>query len=237
MKRLARYKNKPVLIAESAVNSMYHSLIRYPMIQAYADDVYGGQGSPTRKKHDAHTKKGRFGFVPMHGASTILNALDAALFIVRESFDIDMMTHPTAVDAGCGCGNILPLFGIAGFHPVGLELEVSSIKIAKEFLKGSWPSAKVKRVDIIKHDYKPYEVVYFFNPLSDRRLEHLFELQVLKTMRPGAVAIGAFSGSIFNSAMLTAADCVSVKQFGSVRLYVKERELTDKELRDTASRW
>lgn len=110
------------------------------------------------------------------------------------------------VDAGCGLGAKVFLATHFFHKSTGVEISPEYVKLANGFLKrwcrdtahyddrtGKYVLPIVIQDDIINHDFSPYDVIYFYSPLSDAVKERAFEFHLLETAKPGALIIGHLS--------------------------------------------
>ena len=115
------------------------------------------------------------------------------------------------IDVGCGLGAKVHLAKLH-FDSYGIELNTdyhriaSEINTPREFFKhGRYKTLQGKQrifnEDALKFDYKPYDVVYFFQPLCQAALQKKLEKRIFDTIRPGSVVIPIYSQSTFPSFM------------------------------------
>lgn len=111
------------------------------------------------------------------------------------------------IDVGCGLGAKVHLAKLY-FDSFGIELNTdyhaiaSAVNTPREFLKyGRYKTSQGKKrifnEDALKFDYKPYNVVYFFQPLCQARLQKQLEHRIFATIKPGTIVIPIYSQSTF----------------------------------------
>ncbi len=100
------------------------------------------------------------------------------------------------LDAGCGCGNVILM---ANMHLLcsyqhGIEFFPETADKAENWLGThrykNEVQFKIIRKDIMKfRGYKDYDVIYFYCPFDDNRLQITFEERLENSMKVGAVLI------------------------------------------------
>lgn len=114
----------------------------------------------------------------------------------------DPKESPRFVDVGCGIGTKLLLARMAGFHVTGIEMTHNYVKVAKKLLShtghNNWQynryrstgrSYEIIEGDALIQDYSPYDVIYFYCPLKDYKMQEKLNLQIVRTARKGAIFI------------------------------------------------
>jgi len=111
------------------------------------------------------------------------------------------------IDVGCGLGSKVHLAGLY-FDSYGIELNQKYCKVAKEintprkfFKYGRYEDLdgknRIFKKDALTFDYNPYDVIYFFRPLSEQPLQEKLEGRIFETAQPGAIIIPIFAQSRF----------------------------------------
>jgi hypothetical protein len=92
------------------------------------------------------------------------------------------------VDAGCGVGNIMLIANYAGLSPHGIEYDANLVKMARKFLGGR---PKITNGDILKHGkrWKKYDIVYFYCPMCDAKMEQRFEESMENQIKVGTFIV------------------------------------------------
>ena len=137
-----------------------------------------------RDKDDSSQNDGRFIFIH-NGSQTRL--LDIFRSVSKNFGRNDKIKF---VDAGAGVGNVLKLayIGFRNNH----NLSIKGIEIDKrleEYQKLLGTNRNIKWGDILKEDYKDYNVIYFYRPFSDSKLQRKFEKRVGETAKVGSYII------------------------------------------------
>jgi len=102
---------------------------------------------------------------------------------------------PTFLDAGCGIGNIMLLARSAGFDVSGIDLNPDLIELAHYLLDSHVVHENSFTLDIANilsyNKYNTFDVIYYYHPLSDSKLESEFEKKVEDEAKEGAIIIAA----------------------------------------------
>lgn len=171
------------------------------LITKYALPIEGKSYENSLKKMQAHKDKGRYLFVPYRDIIQVIEQLIFIKDILYKEQDVVLKNDPfyrsnylpyKFVDAGCGLGFICHLAWNIGFKAYGIEIYDSYLKFCKKFYKKEilkYNPTTFIREDILKHDYKQYDIIYYFCPFTAKNLERRFEKRVLDTMKKGAFLI------------------------------------------------
>ena len=154
----------------------------------------------TYREEQEEYEQGSYPFIPHSTFLTIMQfeALKEGLQKERRwsGHDRARRMNRKFLDAGCGIGNILLIAKEVGLarHIHGIEFFDDTYKKAQSFLcldsKDSVSGIKIFKDDILKFDnYADYDIIYFYCPFNDGRLEIKFEELVEDSMRVGAVLI------------------------------------------------
>lgn len=93
---------------------------------------------------------------------------------------------PTFIDIGCGIGNVMLIAEQFGFDVFGLEKDPYPAAIAAQLFSAD----RVFQSDIFAFpDYARFDVIYYFRPFSQARMQSRFELTIETSMKPGAILI------------------------------------------------
>ena len=93
--------------------------------------------------------------------------------------------NPLFLDAGCGIGNIMLIARVAGFEVAGIEYDPELAKVAKRLT-----CSHVHVGDIAEYSqYKKYDVIYYYVPITNRDKMMRFCNRLGKRMRIGAYVI------------------------------------------------
>lgn len=99
---------------------------------------------------------------------------------------------PTFVDVGCGIGVKLLLARefLYSSKIIGIEIHPKYSTVAERLItcpRIRDTNTTIIEADAIKHNYKPYDIIYFYRPLSIEAKQIALETQILKTARPGTL--------------------------------------------------
>lgn len=141
--------------------------------------------------------KGYYPFIP-NSLNHAMELLKSAKKISNKAQEHGAGWSPYFLDAGCGIGNIMCLASELGYITHGVERCRKNVNVAKQavnarsvdpgpkFVMGS----KVFCGDLFnfKH-YHRYDVIYYYCPISDYKVEMKFEQLVEDKMKKGAVLV------------------------------------------------
>jgi len=152
---------------------------------------------PAKKKRD---EKGCFDVIGNGPAPVAENIAKAKKFLKKYSG----IKQPKFLDCGCGFGNIMLIAYSLGCHAYGIDLNERALKLARlnKDKGNAWcsPSQQfvVYRRDILTYkDYGKYDIVYYYCPMRNGKLERQFEQKVADDMRVGAVILPFYSVNTF----------------------------------------
>lgn len=111
------------------------------------------------------------------------------------------------IDVGCGLGSKVHLAGLY-FDAYGIELSEKYFRVAtqintpKEFhVYGRYvdepTEERIFNVDALDFNYRPYDVIYFFRPISKEPLQKRLEQHIFETAKCGAIIIPIYAQSQF----------------------------------------
>lgn len=106
------------------------------------------------------------------------------------------------IDIGCGVGEKVYLASLFGLRTFGLELRRPLINEGRELLESMghitsrWEQNDRERQcfiqgNALEHDYKEFDILYFYCPLFNFELQTKLEDRIHATAKPGAVVIPA----------------------------------------------
>lgn len=151
-----------------------------------------------------HVRSGAYEYIPLP-LERFLMSLTAA----RAALPKNRTQAPSFIDVGCGIGTKVLLAKQMGFIAHGIEVNREYVRVARDLLVGHGPrweapatiaehkANAAKRVihgDARKHDYSPYDVIYFYCPRSSFNQKNgsdevALEERILSTAKPGAVIL------------------------------------------------
>lgn len=145
-------------------------------------------------KEVAETKRkaGQYEYIPLP-ENQFLDQLHKVKLLLRKKV-------PTFIDVGCGIGSKVFLAqGVLGSCCCGIEITKSYVKVARELTKQTSQEYHFGKVvpelddeqriihgDALAHSYAPYNVIYFFCPLTDHLLQRELEERIVATAKRGA---------------------------------------------------
>lgn len=130
------------------------------------------------------TPKDRYPFIPL-STEEALHQLLGAIDHLRKREDNKYYTKYSFLDAGCGFGNIMMMAAEVGFKPYGLEIDERLITHAKR-VNYHWRNIRHK--DILKYTrYGQFDVIYYYCPFCNGKLQQKFEERVEDQMKVGAI--------------------------------------------------
>ena len=98
---------------------------------------------------------------------------------------------PTFLDAGCGIGNIMVLAHAVGFDVSGIDINPDLIELAHHMFAHNY-NYTLDICDILSYNkYHKYDIIYYFCPIHDVKLEKEFEKKVEKDAKKGAIIVAA----------------------------------------------
>jgi len=137
----------------------------------------------------SHRKRGHYPFIPS-GSCEVLSWLEGTAKYLNERDG----NEPNAglwryrfLDCGCGIGNIVMFASIMGFNSTGIEYDFRTIAIARELLDGR---GTIIKGDITAfHNYAKYDVIYYYQPMTDHGLMDKFQQKLIKDLKVGAIIL------------------------------------------------
>lgn len=132
--------------------------------------------------------KKRYWFIPQ-SYEMIINALTWLKKELKPNYN----DTKTFVDAGCGMGWVVYLARQYGFKSYGIEWDKSLCEVAKSIYGSPYSSGELgNRIindDILEQNYSKYDVIYYYCPINDGKLETKFERKIAREMKVGAYII------------------------------------------------
>ncbi|QYK42412.1 MAG: hypothetical protein KF887_04620 [Paracoccaceae bacterium] len=149
-------------------------------------------------------------------------ALDAAWFMSSVHLALRVLhaqkrAPPHAfLDVGCGSGMKVAMAAEVFLQADGLEYDAGYVEVAtRAFAAMPSPRAQAFQADGLTYDrYGDYDVIYFFQPMSNADALLRLEEQIVQGARPGAVLIAPYQGFVQRAPALGCgriADVVHVK--------------------------
>lgn len=128
-----------------------------------------------RKCKKAVPRRLRYPFIPLS-----IEIVLRDLMFLKKKFQYGA----TFIDAGCGIGWVVNLAKACGFNATGVEIEPENVDIAKKVF-----NADVRQGDILEWDFSKYDIIYYYWPIIDEKLQKKFENHVEDQMKVGAVLV------------------------------------------------
>ncbi len=155
------------------------------LVSAVARELTGNTQNMNENNQD------KFGLIPM-GTNSVINQFELVykyhlaetnLVIQDPTISSYYRDEVKFLDAGCGIGHIMNLAYRWGWTSTGIELDKRLVPIAKQF-------GRVYNEDIIKFkNYKDYDVIYYYSPFMDNKLEKRFEKKIEDDCKVGCILI------------------------------------------------
>jgi len=153
--------------------------------------------APDWKKSNAK----HYCFIPSRASSALYYIMFARSYLsTKASLLTRAPRYYKFLDCGCGIGNIIIIAAKVGFDATGLEYEADTFALAKDILVSEYigdsgcPSPKVIKGNILHfRHYKDYDVIYYYAPIKDRKLEKQFVKKLIADAKVGALII-AYGG-------------------------------------------
>ncbi len=156
-----------------------------------------GFAPESKKKGKKH--KGHYHFIPSTCSGNILNYLRIAKdHINKKRKSSAYSLGLNFLDCGCGIGNIMLLANaVGGFNRIaGIEYDLATYKVAKELME----HYTVIRGDLTNFpNYADYDILYYYEPISDGDKKLLFFEKMENDMEIGAVIISNGGSMYFES--------------------------------------
>jgi hypothetical protein len=173
-------------------------------------DILNVARIPHRNDSRKHKNKaGSYEFIPHSTADNVGGFAELTRVLTQDKrWSGKLKKWPTLfLDAGCGIGNVMMTAQACGIthRQHGLELFDDTIEQARTFLgltrehrNDSWSNTggeyRVYKRDIMTFDrYNHYDVIYFYCPFCDSKMQAKLEEHIENSMKKGAVLIRRLS--------------------------------------------
>lgn len=113
----------------------------------------------------------------------------------------------TFVDVGCGVGEKVFFAETLGFNSFGLELRKPLIDSAKRLFRNlgldtldfhsDTNAPRLIQGDALEYDYSRFDVIYFYCPLHDTKLQAKLEERIAQTVKLGAIVVPFLARGFF----------------------------------------
>lgn len=142
-----------------------------------------------RVSEKATYREGRYPCIHM-GPDSFIKMVTRAKSLFDNLYNLryDSPFPPKFLDVGCGIGARISLAQVLGFEGYGLEINPTYYKVAIHRLR--LPKNRIFNVDARAFDnYKMFNIIYFYCPMADHRLQLELEEAVYQGAREGAILI------------------------------------------------
>lgn len=157
------------------------------------EDFVAGDTKQTEAKAQ---KKGSYHYIPLRLDRFVEQVADAIkILAIIAGNERDRAEHIKFIDVGCGIGTkMLVAHDAFGLVPCGIEYNQRYVHRANQLLNtinrhGNKRMFVIIRGDAIKHDYAWYDLIYFYCPLSNEKLQIKLEERIIATAKPGALIL------------------------------------------------
>lgn len=149
----------------------------------------------TKTSKEVSRKRGSYHYIPL--------SLEKFHSQVTDALTTHTLRHGTRalshtlkfIDVGCGVGTkVLYANDVFRLLSHGIEYNPRYVAQAKRLLKSNRPPNGERAFEIIlgdalTHNYRPYDLIYFYCPLSAPNLQTKLEKRILKTAKAGALIL------------------------------------------------
>lgn len=106
--------------------------------------------------------------------------------------------HVKLLDVGCGIGTTLMLAGRLYYKPYGIEINKTLVDAGRRLSNHFYEEAsislnqqpRISHHDALRYDrYKEFDVIYYYCPIEDSKLQQKLELRIESKMKKGAYLI------------------------------------------------
>jgi SAM-dependent methyltransferase len=185
---------------------------------------------PGRKEERKMEKKGSWHFIPNRTYDVFETFIVLKDYLRKEErWSAHSNIHRSKfLDAGCGIGNILLIARYVRLceNIYGLELSDSMIEKAKEFIaphERTTPYIHINKANVMEYDnYGDYDIIYYFCPLKDYKMEMKFERKVEDEMKVGAVL--ASSKQDHNIKRDKRFEKIKLFKYENIQVYIKIKQ-------------
>ena len=144
---------------------------------------------------DAKRKAGQFEYIPFRVCDFITQITAARKMLKGPNYE----TNYKFIDVGCGIGTKV-LLAREYFDAYGIEITNKYVERARALLIASKSSrwskpnvaelcAKIIEGDALEHDYREYDVVYFYWPIRHSETQVKLEQHIIRTIKKGGIVI------------------------------------------------
>ena len=193
---------KVKLVAAKSLSVQQETDIFVGVLAAFENFIH--QPLLTVGEQEAHAKTGAFPYIPLP-----LNQFLEQLFKARSILNPDWVSQryahpqPSFIDVGCGIGTKVLIARQFRLDYCGIEINKKYVEAARRLL-GDYTKKTILQGDARKHNYSPYDIIYFYCPMRttykkdkqgnctteiDKTNELTLEERIITTAKVGAVIL------------------------------------------------
>jgi len=145
-----------------------------------------GTVSPYWKKSNPN----HYCFIPSKQSDDVVRRIMHAQQHLRSQ---DRIRELKFLDCGCGIGNILVIASYLGLDATGIEYELDTYKLGKDVF--TFRSIHGRHIRMIRGNiiffqhYGDYDIIYYYSPIHNRRMQMMFVRKLAKNAKIGAIVI------------------------------------------------
>lgn len=132
-----------------------------------------------------HKEKSAYHMIPKHNGF-----FDSLVRLIRDKFIGSEWDKRKFIDVGAGCGFRVLQAQQYNFNATGVEFYRRYVKFAKRYL-----DINLIQDDAFNIDYSDYQVVYFYHPIADHKLEAKLEEKIHRDIKKGTYVLTGMSAS------------------------------------------
>jgi len=129
-------------------------------------------------------------FIPSSQTGNVVRRIMHAQQRLRSQ---DRIRQLKFLDCGCGIGNILVIASCLGLDATGIEYELDTYKLGKSvFTSGSTSERRIRIIKgnvIFFRHYGDYDIIYYYTPIHNRKMQMKFMKKLAKNVKIGAIVI------------------------------------------------
>lgn len=175
------------------------NLIKFDDLEEYEKNYARGLDLLTRKLQDYFYRKlprsnsGHGENYKLKGAYRYYGRYATDLIHILKSIKVKLGVSPSFMDYGCGPGIVVELAKFIGFSANGVDIVPEYLEFA-EFGLGL---NTVSEGNILKPEtFRPMDVVYFWKPLADEKLEVEFEKLAIDSCKRILIHYGTYTNRV-----------------------------------------
>jgi hypothetical protein len=149
----------------------------------------------TNATMEARSKAGEYHFIPLdlpRFRDQFERARMAALFHRGKVKNPPPLKF---IDVGCGIGTkvlaaqVMSVYGEGAIEAYGIEKEARYVGVARGVMsvRVDKPAERIILGNALRHDYSPYDIIYFYRPLCNPELQVKLEERIISTAKKGTI--------------------------------------------------